>query len=559
MGPARDARSARQLLLLALITTIVLVLFSDKAFTIDDPLFLWLAKQIVAHPLDFFGFDVNWYGSKEPMGQVTMNPPLAGYYLALAGSLFGWSERALHLALVIPAVVAIGATWALAARLCSRPLEAAAIALFTPAFLVSSTNIMCDTLMLAFWSVALWLWLEGISRDEGRWLLAAAACASLAGLTKFFGLALIPLMLAHGLMVHRRLGPWASYLLLPVLTMAGYECITFALYGSGHILQATAYATGSKSSEEVELSLAMRGFVGLVFAGGCLAPAILYATLLWGSRALFAAYGLLILTVVLPEQTLDLLGVVVESSEVASLYTAQLSFLAVAGLSVVGLACVDLKQERNAESALLFLWVVGTLFFATFLNWTNNGRSNLPIAPAVGILIARRLDHQRSRTNAPAVLHRAIAFSISASLALLVAHADYRWANGVRESAALLAREYAHGSRPAYFLGHWGFQYYMEAEGAKPLDTDHDFIEPGQRLVIPQNNTAVFPDPPEHAARQIAEHNAPAPGLIRTMSPGVGAGFYSSKTGILPFVLIASPGDRYEVVEMRRRTKIKFE
>jgi hypothetical protein len=43
------------------------------------------------------------------------------------------------------------------------------------------------------------------------------------------------------------------------------------------------------------------------------------------------------------------------------------------------------------------------------------------------------------------------------------------------------------------------------------------------------------------------------------MSPGVGAGFYSSKTGILPFVLIASPGDRYEVVEMRRRTKIKFE
>ena len=41
---------------------------------------------------------MNWYGIGMPMHKVTMNPPLAGYYLAAVGALAGLSEVAVHTA-----------------------------------------------------------------------------------------------------------------------------------------------------------------------------------------------------------------------------------------------------------------------------------------------------------------------------------------------------------------------------------------------------------------------------------------------------------------------------
>ena len=62
------------------------------------------------------------------------------------------------------------------------------------------------------------------------------------------------------------------------------------------------------------------------------------------------------------------------------------------GLSVLAMALVDWWKRRTPESLLLALWVLGTFVFAAFLNWTINARSVLPLIPASGILIARRLD-----------------------------------------------------------------------------------------------------------------------------------------------------------------------
>ena len=168
------------------VTIVVLEFFSGKAFTIDDPLFLWLGAHLQTNPFDFFGFAVNWYGVEEPMYQVTKNPPFGGYYLALAAQLFGSGEVALHRAFVLPAAAAAGFSYSLARRFCSRPLEAAFIGLATPAFLVSSTNVMCDTLMFALFCGSLRCWIEGLDRDRWTWLLAGSILASFAFLTKYF-------------------------------------------------------------------------------------------------------------------------------------------------------------------------------------------------------------------------------------------------------------------------------------------------------------------------------------------------------------------------------------
>src|SRR5216110_1486013 len=78
--------------------------FLNKAFHIDDPLFLWMAQQIVKDPLDPYGFTVNWSSFTQPMSMVMQNPPLCSYYIAAIASVFGSSELALHSAFFLWAI-----------------------------------------------------------------------------------------------------------------------------------------------------------------------------------------------------------------------------------------------------------------------------------------------------------------------------------------------------------------------------------------------------------------------------------------------------------------------
>jgi hypothetical protein len=72
---------------LALLVAVVLLPFLGKPFNMDDPLFLRAARHIQEHPLDLYGFAVNWFGTETPMWEATKNPPLACYYVASAAGL----------------------------------------------------------------------------------------------------------------------------------------------------------------------------------------------------------------------------------------------------------------------------------------------------------------------------------------------------------------------------------------------------------------------------------------------------------------------------------------
>ena len=66
--------------------------FLNKAFHIDDPLFLWMAQQISQHPADPYGFSVNWYVSAKPMFSIMQNPHKC--ILHGSGRELPWLERA---------------------------------------------------------------------------------------------------------------------------------------------------------------------------------------------------------------------------------------------------------------------------------------------------------------------------------------------------------------------------------------------------------------------------------------------------------------------------------
>src|SRR5215813_851136 len=85
------------------ITALSLAPFANKAFFIDDTLFLRVAEQIQANPFDPYNGQINWSGTPKPLMHALWNPPLTSYYVALVAKIAGSGERALHLAFILPA------------------------------------------------------------------------------------------------------------------------------------------------------------------------------------------------------------------------------------------------------------------------------------------------------------------------------------------------------------------------------------------------------------------------------------------------------------------------
>jgi 4-amino-4-deoxy-L-arabinose transferase-like glycosyltransferase len=532
---------------LTIVTLGCLLPFSGRAFHVDDALFVWAGQQIVKHPLDPYGFQVHWDVGFKRMADVTQNPPLACYYSAGIGSILGWSERALHLAYALPAIAVVIGTFRLARRFCKLPLTAGIITVLTPAFLLCASSVMCDTLMLAFWVWASVLWLDGLEKKRDRLLAVAALLIAAAALTKYFGASLIPLLFAYSLLKERRLGHWALYFAAPLAILAGYELWTADLYGNGLISSAAQYASKMRTDEAE--SILERTWLTLSFAGGSMLPALVFAPLLWGRRAI--VFGSLFALIS---------GITIGSlsfGEYPSLHahwflvSIELSLFIMGGISLVGFVAKDLRKRTDPDSWFLALWIVGTLTFAGFLNWTTNVRSVLPLVPAAAILIARKLDLTKFGSDNKLSIRMLVAIFAMAIPALWITAADSALANAGKQ-AALLIRQRVPTTANLWFEGHWGFQYYMERFGAHPIDLDHPHFSSGDYLAIPRNNYSV---------QQIDPGSVPDDSVIEVKFPWhattilkrLGAGCYSSIFGPLPFAFGPVPPEQYILVSVLER------
>jgi 4-amino-4-deoxy-L-arabinose transferase-like glycosyltransferase len=526
------------LLILAALTAAVLLPFVDKAFHIDDTLFLWTARQIIERPWDFYGFQANWDGTLAAAPEIIKNPPVAAFYMALAGWLGGFSERTLHLAFMFPAFLAVWGTYALGRRMSSMPLLAAVLALATPAFIVSSTTLMCDVLMVAFWVWAVFFWVKGVEDGSNLSLFLSGALIALASLTKYFGISLIPLLAAYSLLNGRKGLGALPFLIIPAAALAGYNLYTEFLYGTGLLLDASSYSAHiAGGAERLD-----RAIVGLVFAGGCALTALFFLPFVWGIKAIIPGIALIAGGAVYLVSRKSLGAAELWTGSFGWGYAAQLAVFGAAGIGIFLLALVDFLRKRDAFSVLLGLWVAGTFAFTVFFNWTVNGRSILPMVPAVGILLARAAEDAR-----PGKLRLLVPIALSLAVSLLVTWADYRLAGSARDAAKTIANKYASGPGQLWFQGHWGFQYYLEAKGAKPIDWKNSRVTPGDAIAFPFNNTGLHLLPDDRFSVGEDFKYTPSP-IVSTMTLGPGAGFYASEWGPLPFMLFPANDERYQVL-----------
>ncbi|MFH1614156.1 MAG: glycosyltransferase family 39 protein [Planctomycetota bacterium] len=544
------AGTHRNVIVVIAITVVCLIPFVNKAFHIDDPLFIWSAKHILQAPADFYGFNVNWYYSPMPVSDIAKNPPLACYYTALVGWLFGFSEAAIHLGFLFWAAAAAAGIYYLSAEFCPRPLLAALAGILTPVFILSATTAMCDVMMLALWVWSMFLWIRGIERENRLMLTAASILAAACALTKYYGICLLPLLALCPLWQKRRAGMWLVYFLVPLFILACYQWYTFARYGRGLLLDAAAYAMrfqglGNRQGKQL--------ITGLSFTGGCVFVVFFYMPFLWSRRT---CIGWMVVIVILIKLLLCLQrihGIDIHSGgQIRWLLVIQLAVFVTGGLSIVALACVELCERRDAQSVLLFLWVGGTFVFASFVNWTVSGRSILPMAPAVGILLARRIDEHFAGIR---VLKRGrIIYPLipAAALALMVSYADYRLANSVRCAAAQIHKQFAATDRTLWFQGHWGFQYYMEEAGAKALNRAGTDLGLSDLIIIPLNNTNIYSMPQDvFEVRQTL--NLSPYRFVTTMSIRTGSGFYADIFGPLPFALNTGHNETFLITGIRKQ------
>lgn len=562
--------------LLGLLTVACLLPFSGRAFHVDDPLFVWAAKQIVKTPTNPYGFDVIWDYTRVHMSDVTQNPPLASYYTAAIGSLAGFAERPLHLGFLVMALTLVVGVYQLAETFTKYPLLAALATLVTPGLLVSASSVMCDTMMLALWIWAMVFWIGGLEPERPGFLALAGVLASAAFLTKYFAASLIALLFVYSVARVRRMGTWALYLLIPVATMLAYQHWSAGLYGQGLMMRAGVFAHGMRSY--IDSSGSARAVMALGFTGGCAMAPLWFAPLMWSKRKMLVALAVSALISATMLMGWFRLGRMIGGDggigvwrQRGILLGVQWALFLAGGLAVLALVGGDLwlqwktreqtkvdgadSREALASSLLLAMWVLGTFAFAGFVNWTVNARSVLPLIPAVAILLTRQCERRLELETRNGLGVVALALLASAAVSLWITTADTELANAGRKSAFLVYQK-TQGQGRLWFEGHWGFQYYLEQLGAEPLDLKNPQAEAGDLIAIPFNNVWTTEKPP-YVVRSEEEIFLPMHVGASTISWPLGAAFYSSYWGPMPFAIGPEPIEGARILHVGEKTAAK--
>jgi 4-amino-4-deoxy-L-arabinose transferase-like glycosyltransferase len=543
-----------ELWMLALAAMGVLTPFLGKPVHVDDPLFVWSAQQILQKPADFYGFDVNWYGTPQPMHLVNQNPPGAAYLLAAAMMVGGDRELPMHALFLLPNVALVVGTYLLASRFCRHAWLATFVACATPAVFVSATTLMCDNLMAACWCWAMLAWLRGLDRGGPLWFVVAGLLASMAALAKYFGVCVVPLMIAYSLMRLRRPGWWLLAVAIPIVVLVLYEQYSIHLYGHGLLSGAGRYIRDSHDWNTAWQTSPRQLFQALIFLGGCLITIGCAAPWCWSAKVLVPAGLVAVLAFVI----WTALGVFPspgtrDAAALRWVFPLHAVIFLLVSAHLIALAVWELAR-RDADGVLLCLWFGGTLLFAALGNWTITSRTMVPLAAPAGILLVRRLEVRRRLQAVLVPTGLKVALSLGAAVTLSVAWADYTMAKSARLAAVTIFHKYTADSRLLWFEGHWGFQYYIEALGARPVDVPRDTFITGEVLAVPlENSNQYLPSDDDAEPIGGVARAFPRARWVATISSPWRSKFYAVLGRLaLPYVFGSIEPDLYFVYQIKR-------
>ena len=528
-------RRDRDLLIVAAFTCLVLFPFLGKAFHLDEPFFLAIARQILRDPWHPFAFDYNWYGKAVPMSSINNTPPLLGYLLAAAYRLTGGGEAAMRL-VFLPFDLAAGlALYLLAARFLKSPLLPALIVIASPAYMINMNHLMAEKVMAGFAFPCLYALVRGVEEDRPGWVWGSAALFAAALLAKYNA---IFIALPAFFYLWRRVpfGRLAGYFAAAGLPLLCY-LLGNALVRGGALDSALSVTSDSSRMFWSAWSHKLRSF--LAFTGGCGVVTVLWPALLprppkavlWACAAAAA---------VLFHPYFDLAPLVRPIDRGTGALMSFGAMLALAGLF----------RSKSAGARLWGPWVASVSILLLFFYWSILARLVLFLIPPLVFSLAEALEARWPAGR----LRRLQAASLAGVMALSFAlsYVDFQYADAQKTMAGRAVAAYAAKGRRLWCAAHWGLQHYIEEAGGVELDWSKggwDLVKPGDVVVVTRVNSNVL-KPKRGFMADVHETRLGCAIPLRLISGWSGeAGFYSNVSGFLPYSLSAEPLEEFRFVE----------
>jgi hypothetical protein len=536
----RFAVSSRRLVLLV-IALLFTLLNAFKPLLIDDAALEWNAREIAAHPLDPFGFAMFWYDFPEEANRV-LTPPVLPYYWALARTVVGERPWAWKLALFPWALLFVGAVQALARRF-ARDVETPLLLLivFSPAFL-PSFNLMLDIPALALSLTAFHVFRVAVARNSYLWAMLSGLIVGVAAQTKYTAFLAPGLLLLYAVFT-RRLRLWPAAVVVAVLVFVAWEAYTAHLYGRSHFLLALSFGGGlmSKLDNMPFLFNYLGGLLPAVFCLGLAALGVRRRWLLGAAGVLLGGY----LNIALVDVNYMVRGgpspmlFGPNGAEPVEFQLAELIFqlFSLGGTIILVLVLWRLLEQEWGQSWGEDLAGCETLFLMTWLALEVVGflaltpfpatRRVLGVALVVTLLFGRLAATRATELRRSGTLAAVTVGGVLLGLGFFALDTYGAWVHkAAAERPAVRVRELdgeANAERTTWYVGHWGFQYYAERSGMRPVVRDYWHERPSY-VPLPPPSTLKKGDwlvvPDDRLNPQSIELEGEPLELIETLSVG---------------------------------------
>ncbi|MDO8736674.1 MAG: glycosyltransferase family 39 protein, partial [Thermoleophilia bacterium] len=477
------------LVLLVLVAVGITLPFIFKAFHMDDTVFVWLGQEKLNEPFALGLADHGYEGNFFSLYMDT-HPPLLTSYLSLLIWIFGGpSEAGMHIGFLIFPLLAAVSMFYLGRRFTDSPLFAALLLIVTPGFMVMAQSVMTDVPALSLCLAAIAAFVYAIDRGDrqNRLLVAAGICTSLAILTTYQSLSLLPLLFVYALLRRqvtiRNMTPLAAGL-------AVFAAIVFYYLVATGNLPKLSYSFGVSLTPSFIANKILS--IVSVMGGAIIFSVMLAIGMLKGKKeylAFIALFGLILIFFLNKsssgEYTLasGILEAVFYSAGLLALYR-----FFNAGADTV---FADDRSDKDRDDIFLVLWIAGVLFYSILLLPYASTRYLLPLFPPAVLMFvryARGIIRDKKWWKRFAIT--TVAFTAAAGLA--VSTADYQLAGVYRDFAAAEGKQLREDGRQLWFAGEFGLRYYLEAEGGRYLTKTDNSPEAGDRVVLSHGLIAYF-------------------------------------------------------------------
>jgi len=529
-------RSATPAVLLA---TLILFPFLGKAFTIDDTVFLFEARHALVDPLHPTAFEMTWEHAPDRVSRMVPTGPVMAWLL-VPSVLAGGSEWLAHAVQLVMLWIAILATVSLAFRLGLPSVWATASGMLLvamPAVLGMAGTAMPDVSAMAFGIAGIERFVAWNGDRRLHQGIAAALFLGIAPLARshnvaIFGVGVLFLVrdvFSISAWKSRSWTSWLPLIIAPLISASVHAVTNDPVPNAGSIVEAAIRYSSTARITSNSIAYATHWVLALPFA-------LPWTVLRWRE--------ILRRPMVILSASMAAIGLLFQTH----LGNAPYALAPVVGLGV--LAIVDVLEDswlrRDGLQFALGIWLLIPLSAVVYAHLPS--KYLLVSAPAAALLMGRKLSSRGGRISW-LVLGTTILFGVGLGVAILRADAAFAGL-GKRAATELIAPRIAAG-RQVWFVGRWGFQWYAEKAGARPVTLTSPYPAPGDVVVVSvasaRSDAVLGMIGARYSNLTFVAHLEDSRPGGRIMNKRLGAGFYSNVSGYWPWVWGKSMIDAFDV------------